>query len=294
MKTIYTLKSICFILFLGISSASISQNSVSFSASDNWTGYMNVFDFSGNYQFGSGWGVADLKSILNTTDNTLTLQPNFNTYADNPGDPYWQNGAIGAKVMEASTYVEPGSTFNGVDLTFSGSVSSNTIDPSLYTAKYFIKALDPANGYADALGGSGVYDLPLSGNFSLTIPSSSLTAGLVVQYGFVVVGINANPADEATIGSVVIAEPSTVGITQSTESVFSMYPNPAKNVTQIMSNENIDKIVVRDVLGKSVMNINSLNCKSTTINLSSLNSEFYLIEVHTSNKIEVKKLMKFK
>ena len=73
-----------------------------------------------------------------------------------------------------------------------------------------------------------------------------------------------------------------------------MYPNPAKNVAQIMSNENIDKIVVRDVLGKPVMNINSLNCKSTTINLSSLNSEFYLIEVHTSNKIEVKKLMKFK
>lgn len=99
---------------------------------------MNVFDLSGNYQFGSGWGVADLKSIIDSTANTLTLQPNFNTYADNPEDPYWQNGAVGAKLMEASTFVEPGSTFNGVNLAFSGSGSSNSLDNSLYTAKYFI------------------------------------------------------------------------------------------------------------------------------------------------------------
>ena len=186
-----------------------AQNNISVDAADNWVGYMNVFDMTGNYQFGSGWGVSDLKTTLDLTANNITLQPNFNTYADNPGDPYWQNGAIGNKLMEASTYVEPGATFNGTDLTFSGEVVSNTLDAALYTAKYFIKALDPAAGYSDVLGGSATFDLPLSGSFSVTVPAASLTSGLIVQYGFMVNGINANPADEAALGSVVVSSAST-------------------------------------------------------------------------------------
>ena len=182
----------------------IAQNTVSVNASENWTGYVNVFDLAGNYQFGSGWGVSDLQTTITPSLNTIELQPNFNTYADNPGDPYWQNGATGAKILDASTYVEPGASFNGVDLTFSGSVVSNTIDLNLYSAKYFIKALDPNNGYSDALGGSAMYDLPATGNFTAFVPAASLSTGLVIQYGFVIYGINANPADMTTLGSVIV------------------------------------------------------------------------------------------
>ena len=128
MKKLYFLFSSAIILFFGTVLNLNAQNNVVVSASDNWIGYMNVFDLAGNYQFGSGWGVADLKTTTDVAANTITLQPNFNTYADNPGDPYWQNGAIGNKLMEASTFVEPGASFNGVDLTFSGIVTSNTID----------------------------------------------------------------------------------------------------------------------------------------------------------------------
>lgn len=194
---------------LGFSANVNGQNNISANPSDNWVGYMNVFDMSGAYQFGSGWGVADLKTTLDLGANTITLQPNFNTYDDNPGDPYWQNGALGNKLMEASTYVEPGASFNGVDLTFSGEVSSNSIDPALYNAKYFIKALDPAAGYSDALGGSATFDLPLSGSFSVTVPGTSLPAGLIIQYGFMINGINANPADEVALGSVVVTAATT-------------------------------------------------------------------------------------
>ena len=168
---------------------------------------MNVFDMNGGFQFGSNWAVQDLKTTIDQNANTITLQPNFNAYADNPGDPYWQNGAIGAKIMEASTLVEPGASFNGNDLTFSGEVVSNTLDNTLYNAKFFIKALDPSNGYADALSGSAVQDLPLNGIFSISVPASSLSAGLIVQYGFMVNGINANPADESVLGSIVISGP---------------------------------------------------------------------------------------
>ena len=41
------------------------------------SGFANVFDTSGGYQFGSGWGVGDLKATVN--GNEVILQPNFNT-----------------------------------------------------------------------------------------------------------------------------------------------------------------------------------------------------------------------
>ena len=49
---------------------------------------MNVFDMNGGFQFGSNWAVQDLKTTIDQNANTITLQPNFNAYADNPGDPY--------------------------------------------------------------------------------------------------------------------------------------------------------------------------------------------------------------
>ncbi|MDA0357021.1 MAG: choice-of-anchor J domain-containing protein, partial [Bacteroidetes bacterium] len=184
-----------------------SGNVVDFDASATFLGYMNWFELpanGGGYVNGSSWTVAALKSVLNTGANTLTLQPNFNTYAENPTDAYWVNQTTGAgnKNMQAATFVED-ATANGADLTFQGSVSSYTLDAA-YTAKYFIKALDPANGWADVFGGSKTFDLPQSGNFSVSATAAELPAGLVVQYGFEVFGANANPADEVALGSVVV------------------------------------------------------------------------------------------
>ena len=184
------------------------QNATVFNASETWNGYMNVFDLpsnGGGYIFGQPWGVADLQSTIDVGANTIELQPNFNTYADNLTDPFWvdQTTNAGNKTMEANTYVEPGPAINGNDFTFVGTVSSYTLDAG-YSAKYFIKALDPNAGYADAFGGSKTFDLPLSGDFSVSASASEIPAGLIVQYGFTVVGPNANPADASALGSVVV------------------------------------------------------------------------------------------
>ncbi|MAR67722.1 MAG: hypothetical protein CL833_10790, partial [Crocinitomicaceae bacterium] len=194
---------------LGECCAVVGDNYVNASAADNWIGYMNVFDnpaspcCGGGYIFGSPWGVPDIATTLDAGANTIELQPNFNCY--NAADPFWSDGSgNGNKIMNANTYVEPGAAFNGVDITFSGSVASHTLDLSQYTAKYFIKALNPAAGFSDALGGSATFDLPLSGDFSVTVPGSSLPAGLIIQYGFQVDGFNANPANAAALGSVVV------------------------------------------------------------------------------------------
>ena len=180
---------------------------VDVNASDNYIGYMNVFDnpadpcCGGGYIFGSPWALPDVLSTLDAGANTITLQPNFNTY--NAADPFWSDGNEGGnKIMEANTYLE-NDVWNGQDLRFSGSVVSNTIDDG-YVVQYFIKALNPANGFQDALGGSATIEIPASGDFSVSVPASSLTDGLIIQVGFSVTGLNANPVNADALGSVVV------------------------------------------------------------------------------------------
>ena len=163
---------------------SFAQNNITTSATDAWIGWMNWFDLSGIYISGSTWQVPDLQTtlVMGPTEDQVVLQPNFNAYGDGT-DAYWvdQTTGEGDKIMEASTFVEPGSTFNGQDLTFTGNVVSNTLDGA-YEAKFFIKALDPVNNYEDALAGAYFMDLPASGDFTVTVTGAELVTGLIVQY----------------------------------------------------------------------------------------------------------------
>lgn len=197
--------------------------------SENWVGYMNVFANNGGaagsqgaYIFGTGWGVADLSSVF--APSTLTLAPNFNTYVDsltatNADRAFWTdstNGGVtagpkGNKWMEANTFVE-NSALIGNTVTFRGNLDSfNLLSPN-YTAVAFVKALDPNNTYAVVINQFSV--LSAAGPFSVSADLTSAT-GLVIQYGFTVSGLNANPADAATFGSAVVQtvpEPSTYAL----------------------------------------------------------------------------------
>lgn len=221
LNKIMLMKRILFLVSTFITSITFGQNVVNVTASDTWNGFMNVFDLGGGFVFNSGWGVPELRTDIDLMGDVLTLYPNFNTYANavNSGDPgeiaFWTDGANGGnKIMEAITLVEP-AMFNDQDLTFKGSVLVNTLDAA-YEAQYFIKALDSLNGYADALGGSKIFDLPASGNFEVTATAAELPAGLIIQYGFVVKGINANPADENALGRIVIGQACELDLTTST------------------------------------------------------------------------------
>jgi hypothetical protein len=177
------------------------QNNVTADPANAWVGYMTVFNLNadgtaGDYMFGSGWGVADLKTTLNVDTPNIVLEPNFNTYADNIGDAYWDNGeGYGNKFMEATTQVESTETYNGADLTFTGSVYENTLIDG-YNAVYFIKCLDPDAGYSDMLEGAYVFPIE-AGEFSVTVDGSMLPEGKLVQFGFTVYGPNANAENVA-------------------------------------------------------------------------------------------------
>jgi hypothetical protein len=282
-----------FNLLLALSSFTtlFAQNNINFSATDNWVGYMNVFELpanGGGYVFGSAWGVADLKTVIDSTANTITLKPNYNTYADNPTDPFWVDTVanVGKKFMEASTFVEPGATFNQNNLTFSGTVLSNTLDTA-YTASFFIKALDPANGYQDAFGGTKVTELPASGNFTVSATSTELASGLIVQYGFVVKGRNGNPADEQNIGSVVISSAATSIQSLSNNSAYSIYPNPAQDVLMI-NGLTFENYRIFDILGQEVLSGKGLN----QVDISKISAGQYIIEISANGTKTVKSFVK--
>lgn len=283
MKTIFT----SIVLTLFSFTTVFSQNDVVFDASDNWIAFMNWFELDGTtYVGGDVWSVADLKATPDVAANTLTLQPNFSVWGDGT-DPFWVMNGEGAKVMEANVFVEPGAAFNGVDLTFSGAVASNTLDEA-YTARFFIKALDPDGGFADALGGSAVMELPASGAFSVSVPGSSLPAGLIVQYGFSVTGVNANPANEAALGSIVISDMAvSVDDLGELENSIRVYPNPVTDLLNIDSESQVQSFQVSTLLGQTVL---SGQAPNNNVEVSSLPAGTYIITVQVE---EGQKAMKF-
>ena len=261
------------------------SNSVTADASSTWTGYMNVFDTGGGYMFGDNWAVADLQTIVDATAGTITLQPNFNAY--DATDAYWSDGnGNGNKLMEATTKVEPGNTFNEADLTFSGYVVSNTLDAG-YTAKYFIKALDPNAGFANVI--TQTYDLPESGPFTVTATAAELAAGLVIQYGFEIYGLNANPDNESALGSVVIAADASASVNDNVFNAVKMFPNPAKDYVQFSTNSNKDlDIQIFDMLGKSVLRVDNVR---NAVNVSELNAGLYFVQMTLGTQKATKKLV---
>jgi len=263
-----------------------------------WLGYMNVFDLTGGaqggYLWGSAWGVPDVATTLNTNTDymTITLEPNYNAYADNPGDAYWQDGSGGgAKWMEGSTYVESATDWNGADLTFTGYVYHHSLATD-WTANFFIKALDPNNGYADALAGAYVTALPTDGVFSVTVPAGELSAGFVVQAGFAVNGPNANPDNQTANGKVILGGDADAPMSIDDVNVLDMriYPNPVDgNYVTILSPVNGTKYVqVFDINGRRVMDT-SIN--NNTLDVSSINSGFYMIKVTIDGQSKISKLV---
>lgn len=195
------MKKITLFVFLMTSALGFSQNMVTVNASATWSAWASWAPASGfapSDYGGNAWGLGDLKTFANTFSNSISLYPNFSAYG-NGSNAYWVNGAIGSKIFEGSSYVES-AALAGSALTFTAKVASYTL-VSGYTAEAFIKAIDPANNY------NTVIDIrtPLVPGQTFSISTAGvIPAGLLVQYGFAIKGLNANPIQEAALGKVVV------------------------------------------------------------------------------------------
>ena len=71
-----------------------------------------------------------------------------------------------------------------------------------------------------------------------------------------------------------------------------VYPNPANTIVEVSiqnANEMIESIKIIDMLGKNVIQINTLNANQKTIDISSLSKGIYMIEIATENKFNIQK-----
>ena len=180
-----------------------AQVTVQVDSTKPWGGFMNVFSLvgsgatasAGGYQFGSGWGLPDLRGFFTGT-STLTLTPCSNVF--NPADAYWANpDGSGNKWMDASFYVDVGNSFAGQAVTFSGSVISNTL-VAPYTCVATIKEFAPGYAYI----GQDNFTLVAGQPFTVT---RTIGVGNIAQYGFETTGPDVSPLNFAAAGKVVIA-----------------------------------------------------------------------------------------
>jgi len=68
---------------------------------------------------------------------------------------------------------------------------------------------------------------------------------------------------------------------------LSIYPNPASEKVNIVSNNPIDNIEVYDILGKQVRTLRSTN----EVDVSDLNSGIYLFKIWIGNQVQTKKIV---
>ncbi len=272
---------------LGFTMGVVAQNSVSVDAGAAWLGYANIFDpATGNFVFGEPWGVPDIKTVVDAGAGTLTLQPNFNTYAANPTDPFWvdQTTGLGAKIFEGNSYIEDNS-LAGEELTFSGNVNSNTLDGA-YDALAFIKVF---NANYSVLK---IATAPLTGaNFEVVFTDVNPAEDAVVQYGFQIIGLNANPDDEATLGSVVVSG-GALSVNDFNTASFSVAPNPSNSVWNVRSAQyDMTQVVLFDVLGKKVAQFNNPGT-ALAIDNSNLSKGAYFAQINTASGSTTVQLMK--
>ena len=212
---------------VGSSTTASAQTTVGVDLSKTWIGYMNVFENSGGsqggYVFGSGWDVPDLRSTLNVGAGSILLQPNFNTYANallgtDADRAFWTdstNGGVtagpnGNKWMAANTLTEYSGAVLNNNLTFAGAINAFSLSPN-YSTIAFIRALDPSADWATVVESTEL--ITGTGGFAVAADLTAAQPNWVIQTGFQVSGINANPVNAGTLGSVtVVPEPSTYAL----------------------------------------------------------------------------------
>lgn len=285
MKKMYIL----FSVLLSTAFMTNAQNTVVADASAEYLGYANVFETIANggaFVFGSGWGVADLKTVVDAGAGTVTLQPNFNTYGDNPGDPFWidPDTGLGNKQFEGNTFVENNTNLIGSELTFTGGVASYTLDPA-YVAIAFIKVFNADFSVLKLETAPLVAGQDFSVTYTNVEPEDT-----TVQYGYQILGLNANPADEAALGSIVIVD-TVLGTNDFDTSSISTYPNPVTSELNIQSKELITSVSIFSILGQQVLSLpaGSLN---VAVDMSTLSPGVYLANIATERGSKTQKVIK--
>ena len=87
------------------------------------------------------------------------------------------------------------------------------------------------------------------------------------------------------IDNINISYENTTGVSKSFISEISIYPNPTKDILNIVSSNSFSKIQVLDMMGKEVLMKNESNMKRAVINTSFLDNGYYSIKISQGNQL---------
>lgn len=289
------MKKITLFIFLLTASFGFAQNVVTISDADITNAYVNAFNTSDDsFAFGFGYTVADMKTTF-PTSSSVVLAPNFAIWDENDdtptdGGPMWDPDWFSApntpnKKIEGISYAE-NSSLAGTALTFIGTVDAATIATG-YTVVAFIKILDSGYGTIQLK----TADVTATGDFTVSATAAETGAGAIIQYGFTVTGLIADPTTEASLGTVNISARA-LSTNDFEIAGLSVYPNPAQDAWNIKTkNINMSSIEVFDILGKNIMSLKP-EATEATINASQLKSGLYFAKISTANGSSSLKLVK--
>jgi len=279
---------------------------VTVDVSKAWKGYVNWFEKNpedgskGDYVGGDAWtDLNDVKTTLYSAapdgyaDGAIGLQPNFNLYADAEGvnteEEYWRDGAEGNKHLEASSFVEyAAGEFTDGALTFVGNVDINAINAG-YEVIAFIKTINATNSQPVI---TKTVELGAAGT-SFEVKAAGINSADVVQYGFTVMGLNANPNNEEFLSGVVVTPDVTVlSVTDELEAIgFTVYPNPVQNTLNVSAGVVVDAVSIFDLTGREVMRATP-NAAAFSLDVNNLNKGMYLVTVKAGEQELTTKLVK--
>ena len=137
----------------------------------------------------------------------------------------------------------------------------------------------------EEIGGSGDFTV-VQGNVSVTDVISN------VQNLYIFHNPNLSPTGAFENGTLEIDEiyVVTLGIDEKENEPFVIYPNPGTDVISVRSNQyKVDSIVIIDMSGKIILKINH---NFNNIDISSLSTGLYVIEVKSEDKSQTLKLIK--
>jgi hypothetical protein len=88
-------------------------------------------------------------------------------------------------------------------------------------------------------------------------------------------------------------EPISLEIANDVATNFSVYPNPTKNVLNIVGKENIDGVRIFNILGQEVIVKNEIAKEKVQLNISDLSNGSYILQINTATGVYSLKILKY-
>ena len=227
---------------------------------------------NGNYELATGTfydTTVSLGGCDSVTITSLTVIPLFTnlTVSICPGD----------SLLIGSLYQTLAGLYIDTLVSSAGCDSVVTVDLTLYSSSVTL----------DSLGGDLVASGGLTYLWNTGATNSTITPDTNGVYSVAVTDINGCVAT----ASFNVTYITSTGILHNSISTVSLYPNPAKDILNISSTDNIKSLEIKDLLGRVIYFDSKINSTNTSVSTSSFSNNIYTVSCLINDKLIVKKIV---